>query len=160
LLIYDENGQDRAEADGSMLSQKVIAEVSAQPVTDVFLMSHGWMGDITRRYFAVRLLDRQSDECVGRHRGYEKAASGVPAVVGRPALAQPALGDENVGSFALEVGDVVQPLVDDYAKRLGDAPESAKSSTPSSVPMPLSMILKTFRQRSWPPTIALTRNSV
>ena len=45
LVGFDENGRERTQEDGSLLSRAVLKEISEQPVTDVFVMSHGWRGD-------------------------------------------------------------------------------------------------------------------
>jgi hypothetical protein len=50
LIAFDANGKER-ENNGELISQKVIdilssASKSQQPITDVFFMSHGWLGDI------------------------------------------------------------------------------------------------------------------
>ena len=46
LVAFDKEGNERDE--GGLLSRRVAEAVAdtAQPVTDVFLMSHGWMGDV------------------------------------------------------------------------------------------------------------------
>ena len=45
LIAFDADGK---ECDGTQqVSQKVIDILSTQPITDVFLISHGWMGDIS-----------------------------------------------------------------------------------------------------------------
>ncbi|CAD6543067.1 hypothetical protein LMG27952_03983 [Paraburkholderia hiiakae] len=48
LILFDENGRERAEADGTMLSAAVNARLAAadDPITDVFVCSHGWQGDV------------------------------------------------------------------------------------------------------------------
>ncbi|MEM5317137.1 CHAT domain-containing protein [Paraburkholderia sp. JHI869] len=48
LILFDENGRERAEADGTMLSAAVMARLAAadDPITDVFMCSHGWQGDV------------------------------------------------------------------------------------------------------------------
>jgi hypothetical protein len=46
LINFDSNGVERAADDGRRLSQLVLDELTNQPVTDVFVMSHGWLGDI------------------------------------------------------------------------------------------------------------------
>src|SRR5437870_2442532 len=48
LVVFDETGNERAEADGSQLSGTIAARVAdpARPVTDVFLIAHGWQGDV------------------------------------------------------------------------------------------------------------------
>ena len=48
LIVFDENGKERPEADGVYLSgtlTKAIAD-AAPSVTDVFVASHGWKGDV------------------------------------------------------------------------------------------------------------------
>ncbi|MEP6835585.1 MAG: hypothetical protein ABJB74_19520, partial [Gemmatimonas sp.] len=56
LISYDENGAERSEDDGTKLSRAVIDRVAdvSHPVTDVFLMSHGWQGDVNA---AIRQYD-------------------------------------------------------------------------------------------------------
>lgn len=46
LINFDSKGQERAADDGRVLSQLVLDELKNQPVTDIFVMSHGWLGDI------------------------------------------------------------------------------------------------------------------
>jgi hypothetical protein len=46
LINFDSDGKERAADGGALLSQVVIDELKNQPVTDVFFMSHGWLGDI------------------------------------------------------------------------------------------------------------------
>jgi hypothetical protein len=49
LIMFDENGAERPEDDKTMLSDAVrkrLKEGNA-PVTDIFVMVHGWMGDAT-----------------------------------------------------------------------------------------------------------------
>ncbi|MEH2069142.1 MAG: hypothetical protein V7K47_13440 [Nostoc sp.] len=50
LIAFDANGKER-EKHGQLISQNVVdilsnSRQSQQPITDVFLMSHGWQGDI------------------------------------------------------------------------------------------------------------------
>lgn len=50
LIAFDANGKERAN-NGELISQKVLnilseSKQSGEPITDVFLMSHGWQGDI------------------------------------------------------------------------------------------------------------------
>jgi hypothetical protein len=48
LLVFDEQGQERNETDNSLMSQAVMQRLAepSSPVTDVFVISHGWMGDV------------------------------------------------------------------------------------------------------------------
>lgn len=45
LVLFDSNGNERPEQDGSLLSKK-LSEAVQDGVTDVFFSSHGWKGDI------------------------------------------------------------------------------------------------------------------
>ncbi|MEP0873857.1 hypothetical protein NDA01_29550 [Trichocoleus desertorum AS-A10] len=46
LINFDALGNERNEPDGSKLSQTVLEVLSQEPITDVFIFSHGWQGDI------------------------------------------------------------------------------------------------------------------
>jgi len=46
LINFDSDGKERVADDGQTLSEVVLDELKSQPVTDVFVMSHGWLGDI------------------------------------------------------------------------------------------------------------------
>ncbi|HUC26530.1 MAG TPA: hypothetical protein VMA73_27830 [Streptosporangiaceae bacterium] len=45
LLLLDADGNERPEADGSLLSE-TLGTVVQDGVTDVFLSVHGWMSDV------------------------------------------------------------------------------------------------------------------
>jgi hypothetical protein len=45
LAMFDGQGRERFEPDGSLLSRMILKRLSA-PVSDIFLMSHGWKGDL------------------------------------------------------------------------------------------------------------------
>ncbi|MCC5639228.1 hypothetical protein LC593_26070 [Nostoc sp. CHAB 5844] len=45
LIAFDANGNERLETDG-FISQKLVNILATQPITDVFFISHGWLGDI------------------------------------------------------------------------------------------------------------------
>jgi hypothetical protein len=125
LLIHDERGQERTEDDGSLLSQKVLTELKTQPVTDVFVMSHGWRGDIPAaksQYDAWmgNLMSATGDiaDMKARRPGFR------PLLMGLHWPSEP-WGDEDASSFDATAGgaDPVETLVNDYAKRLSDAPD-------------------------------------
>ena len=49
IIAFDQNGAERKDdPDGSngLMSQRVLAEMSRATPTDIFLFSHGWMGDL------------------------------------------------------------------------------------------------------------------
>lgn len=128
LIVHDEEGQEREEDNGSLLSQKVLGELKTQPVTDVFVMSHGWRGDIPAaksQYDAWmgNLMSAAGDinEMKVRRSGFR------PLLIGLHWPSEP-WGDEDASSFAAAPGggDLVEALVDDYAKRLSDVPDIRK----------------------------------
>ena len=86
LVGFDENGNERTQADGSLLSRTALEEISRQPVTDMKRLRPGFR----------------------------------PVLVGWHWPSEP-FANEDIGSFA-DIGDPVPALVEDCAKRLGDAP--------------------------------------
>ena len=47
LISFDKNGIERTDdPDGGTFSRRVLADLQSQPITDVFLLSHGWKGDV------------------------------------------------------------------------------------------------------------------
>src|SRR5438105_3830029 len=46
LLAFDADGSERAEDSGELLSRRVADALAREPITDVFLISHGWKGDM------------------------------------------------------------------------------------------------------------------
>lgn len=47
LISFDEDGRERTDdPEGGVFSTRVLSDSTAQPVTDVFLLSHGWKGDM------------------------------------------------------------------------------------------------------------------
>jgi hypothetical protein len=46
LIAYDAAGRERADDPDGLMSRRAVAAVGGSPITDVFLFSHGWMGDI------------------------------------------------------------------------------------------------------------------
>src|SRR4051812_15645492 len=49
LVAFDANGDERTDdPDGpnGLMSERVLAALAEQPVTDVFVFSHGWKGDL------------------------------------------------------------------------------------------------------------------
>ena len=93
LIIFDENGKERPEADGAYLSgtlTKAIAD-AAPSVTDVFVTSHGWKGDVPaaiEQYdrwvgiMATQAVDLVPQSGVRRHSRHSSYASTGPAFLG------------------------------------------------------------------------------
>ena len=54
LIAFDDEGQERGDDPAGYMSQVTAAMLADQPITDVFLFSHGWMADLpaARRQYA------------------------------------------------------------------------------------------------------------
>jgi len=98
LLVFDEEGRERREPDGTLMSETVRQrlEDAASPVTDLFFTSHGWMGDVPAAIdqydkWVAAMATLQSDRAATRerHPGFE------PLIIG---LHWPSLswGDETI----------------------------------------------------------------
>lgn len=124
LIAFDRDGLERLEADGKF-TQKLIENATSQPITDVFLFSHGWKGDIqaaAEQYDSwIEALMKSSD--------HQKAKQVIPTfsplLIG---LHWPSLpwGDEEArsdGSFAIRDGHDPDQLLSKYVERFGDRPE-------------------------------------
>ncbi len=108
------------------MGDKVLAALRDEAVTDVFLMSHGWQGDVPS---AIRQYNRWIDAmaaCTADRAAIEKARGNFhPLIVGLhwPSLAW---GDEELPSgnvsFAAPGDSPVDELVNQYAARLADTP--------------------------------------
>ena len=46
LVNFDALGEEREEPNGTKMSQRLIEMLQTEPISDVFLISHGWLGDI------------------------------------------------------------------------------------------------------------------
>ena len=103
LLIYDNNGRERPADDGRLLSQIVLQEISNRSVGDIFIMSHGWLGDIPS---AISQYDQWMSNFLGCAADIEsmkqKRPESTPLLIGMHWPSKP-FGDENMGgSFNLD----------------------------------------------------------
>jgi hypothetical protein len=144
LLAFDAEGRERPDADGPR-SRAAIDAMATEPITDVFLFSHGWQGDVP----AAR---RQYRDWIGTMAGCAPDIERMNAARGgafRPLLIGihwPSLpfGDETLGagggSFGVESpatagesGAPVDPdaeveaMIDAYAKRIADTPAAREA---------------------------------
>jgi hypothetical protein len=132
LMIVDRNGVERSESDGTKTSQTIV-QLAADGVTDIFIASHGWKGDIPA---AISQYDRWIAAMAAQSADRAHARALVPAfkslAVG---IHWPSLpwGDEQMQSALLsDTEDVlasertmdVDQLVDRYADRICDSPAS------------------------------------
>ena len=124
LIAYDDQAQERREPDNSLLSEKVLQVVRDQPVTDVFMMSHGWMGDVPA---AVSQYDAWTTSVMKNTADIQAMQQRRPGF--RPVfvgLHWPSLpwGDESLaGSFAIDgsatpLEDIIEKAAAEQTERL------------------------------------------
>lgn len=128
LVAVDENGAEMTkdpDVPQGRMSDRVIQSLVQDGVTDVFLWSHGWKGDVREAFdqydrwiaaFAARSGDRT--QMFQKQPGFKEMHVGFHW----PSLAW---GDESLvagDSFAAAAGISLDSLVDFHAKELGDSP--------------------------------------
>ncbi|MGI8745743.1 MAG: hypothetical protein ACR2NN_24845 [Bryobacteraceae bacterium] len=119
LIAFDQNGNERRDEEGNLGSAKAASRIQQEPVTDVFVMSHGWQGDIPAAlaqyndWTGAMLANTDDLARISALRpGFKPLLAGIhwPS---RP------WGDEQViASFALDMDPAA-----DFAQRLGNTPE-------------------------------------
>jgi hypothetical protein len=127
LICFDANGVERAEPDGTLLSDLVAKRLASTdaPITDVFFCSHGWQGDVPA---AVSQYDKWVGEMA-------KSADVAVAHAKRPGFASivigihwPSLpfGDEAVPEGGGVLGDdedkAIEAQVAQFAASIVDTP--------------------------------------
>lgn len=131
LVAFDAAGNERDDDPDGLMSKQVLDVVSSEPVTDVFLISHGWLGDIPaaqrqyNKWIAAMATNQADIEQI------KQVRSGFrPLLIG---LHWPSLpwGDEELGGelVSFDPTDVspVEQLVDEYAARLADTQETRQA---------------------------------
>lgn len=124
LVNFDKDGKERFGGQDGIAGSELLKELKTGNYTDVFIMSHGWMGDVPA---AIAQYDKWIPNlfsCQADIEAMKKKRPGFkPLFVG---LHWPSLpwGDEDSdGSFGFdpqsEVKKIIKSTVDDYVERLG-----------------------------------------
>lgn len=141
LVAFDKSGRERKDDPDGVMSDRVANTLQAGGVTDVFIVSHGWKGDIPA---AIEQYDRwisvMIDQADDVARMGAKFPNYRPLIIGLHWPSQP-WGEEEVGGGASFAGTAsvagsgefdapsraptVEELIDRYTDRLsdGDAPD-------------------------------------
>ena len=133
LICFDSGGRERRDDPDGLMSDLVLRTLAADDsgVTDVFVLSHGWMGDVPAAKVQYDGWVEAMSRCHADLARARQARPGFkPHVVG---VHWPSLpwGDESIGdATAFDVpgdgaaapADPVAALVDDYAARIADTP--------------------------------------
>jgi hypothetical protein len=125
LIGFDADGVERTDNNGvgGKLSTHILKQVATEPITDIFIFSHGWKGDLPAaadqydRWFSALEKCDADRESMSRVRPNFR-----PLLIGVHWPSQP-WGDEEFEQTATSFspGDI-DVLVDMYAERLGDRP--------------------------------------
>jgi hypothetical protein len=134
LVSHDADGHERTgdpEAPDGLLSKVVINAVRTKPITDIFIISHGWKGDLAA---AVDQYDRWMSAMAGCSEDVEALKLNRPGfqalLVG---LHWPSLpwGDELLDrtavAFSVGEDDAFPRLIDEYAERIADTPPTREA---------------------------------
>ena len=129
LAAFDAQGHERTDDRDGLMSAKIIEALRAQPVTDVFLLSHGWQGDIPGARAQYNNWIDAMAACADDLAAIKRAQPAFhPMIIGLhwPSLAW---GEEELGggegSFAFSAPqiDPLEKMVAEYAQRLDATPE-------------------------------------
>lgn len=132
LVCFGSGGAERADDPDGLMTDVILRTLATEDsgVTDVFLMSHGWMGDVpSARGVYDRWIESMSGCSADIARLGQMRPGFKPHFVG---IHWPSLpwGDESFGddgSFAVsfnsaDASDPVEAMIDDYAARIVDTP--------------------------------------
>jgi hypothetical protein len=140
LVSYDNDGRERQDDPDGLMSARTEKAVREDDITDVFVMSHGWKGDVPA---AIDQYDRwigAMAECEADRKEIREQRPGFkPLLIGFHWPSQP-WGEEEFGagggSFALAaggtggaagIGPALDRFVDQYADRIADTPRAREA---------------------------------
>jgi hypothetical protein len=133
LIAYDAQGNERSDDPDGLMSQRVLEVLRNEPITDVFLQSHGWQADLaSARDQYNRWISAMAQCTDDLQRVYQTQPAFRPLLIG---LHWPSLpwGDEALGgpvSFTTgEETSVQQDQVEQYAQRLAPTARAREALT-------------------------------
>ena len=147
LVCFDKHGDERKE-NGRFFSEEVLRAVQHDGITDVFVMSHGWKGDVPAardqygRWIGAMLANADDIAAMKASRpGFKPLFVGVHW----PSLPWGAEDIDAPASFAFDGVDDERSIVDDAVDALVDTPKArealavifeyaASSSAPPQIP--------------------------
>lgn len=119
LINFDAAGTERSEPDGSLMSQTVLNLLAQESFSDVFIFSHGWLGDIpAARSQYNRWIKAMADNTADIEKLKQIRPNYKPLLIG---LHWPSLpwGDEQIPVGSQE--DAVAAMVSHYADQIADS---------------------------------------
>ena len=159
LLAYDADGRERTDHPAGVIGDRIRTELIHEPITDVFVFSHGWSHDVPAaeaRYagWLTAIADRDADraEMMRRRPTFRPLLVGIhwPSLVGGDETLTPAGG----ASFALGtdgggIDEAVETLTGIFGKTkkvrddLRAVLTAAEGEPPETLPEPL---VKAYRR--------------
>ncbi|MBV9878023.1 MAG: hypothetical protein JO025_25060 [Verrucomicrobia bacterium] len=128
LIAFDGQGNERPEPDGSLMSEKTLTAIRAG-VSDIFVMSHGWLGDMDGALSQYDAWSKSLLSCRTDAEEIKRRRSGFkPLLIGMHWPSKP-FGNEGMeGSFAASPaatnsGSTLEAAVQEWAERLGQSSE-------------------------------------
>ena len=133
LICFDADGKERTDDPHGLMSQRVLDVLKVEPITDVFLISHGWLGDIPD---AIAQYDRWMGSMAGNTVDIERVRHMRPGF--RPLLiglhwpSKP-YGEEDFGGSASFAGpeaggaSPIEEMIQDCARTLADTPAARQA---------------------------------
>lgn len=126
LLAFDKHGVERVEQ-GGRLSERILDELRGGSYTDVFIISHGWKGDVPAAIEQYDAWIAAMLECPADRARIREVRPGFrPLLIGFHWPSLP-FGDEELGASYAAVAGVggpggAEPLVELWADRIADTP--------------------------------------
>lgn len=130
LIAFDKNGNERNEADGKKLSEQIFTALANESITDVFLMSHGWMGDIpAARNQYNDWIGAMAKQTADLEKIKQVQPGFNPLLIGLHWPSKPWGNEDLTSSVSFDINDEnpVEGLVDEYADRIANT-ESARQA--------------------------------
>jgi hypothetical protein len=141
LISFDADGRERSESEG-LMSEKLIATASQEPITNVFFFCHGWKGDLPAARDQYNRWIGALMTSPDRQRAPQVFPGFNPLLIGLHWPSQP-WGDEELKGAAFSAAGAMSPeaLLRTYLERLGDRQEIRK---------PLQAIIDEARRNAAP----------
>jgi hypothetical protein len=162
LVAYEKDGRERSDDPDGVMSDRVAQAIRDDQITDVFIMSHGWKGDIPAAIEQYDSWIRTMADCAADRQEIGQLRPGFNALlVGFHWPSQP-WGEEEFGMGAASfgapggaagspasLGAAIENFVDKYADRIADTPRArgairtvvlgAMNAAPGTTSMPAEM---------------------
>ena len=133
LIAFDKDGRERLDDPGGLMSERLPNAIAETRITDIFMVSHGWKGDLpAAREQYGRWIGAMLACKADREQFQEKRRSFSPLIIGFHWPSLP-FGDEELGrtgpTFAATQSPTksIEDLIEIYATRLSQTPAAREA---------------------------------